>query len=133
MATTKKSLSTTTAANLRKALDKAPAAAPFTSKFTKTAVKFVTNSPTSLDNKSGVVVITSQPTFNTFTQSLEVTSSDGRMRQCRYERLISQEQADALDDAIQTAFDKQIAIRFIAAGGANANVWFYAIERAVKL
>jgi len=99
----------------------------FTPSFTsinKINVPFVTNNPTMADNMSELVTIV-ELTFNEVTRSIEATCSDKRKRQCRIDRMSSDRAIELLTKALQVAMDTKQEIRFIAAGGASANVWFY--------
>lgn len=92
----------------------------------KVNVAFSTNNPMGEDRKSLPVTI-AELTFNEKTRSIEATGSDNRKRQCRIDRLTDQKAVEALTKRLQKAYDAQTKISFVAAGGNDPNVWFYAI------
>lgn len=79
------------------------------------------------DTTSDLVTIV-ELSFNEVTRSIEATGSDKRKRQCRIDRLASDDMVKKLTRVLQVAFDNKTPVRFIAAGGASANVWFYNIK-----
>lgn len=91
---------------------------------TKVATAFTTNNPTMEDNQSGIVTIV-ELSFNEITRSIEATGSDNRKRQCRVDRLADDKMVKALTKKLQEVLDNATPVRFLAAGGASANVWFY--------
>ncbi len=92
----------------------------------KANVAFSTNNPLGEDRKSLPVTIV-ELTFNETTRSIEATGNDGRKRQCRIDRLADDKMVQALTKRLQKAYDAQTKISFVAAGGNDPNVWFYAI------
>jgi hypothetical protein len=95
----------------------------------KANVKFSTNNPAGEDRKSLAVTIV-ELTFNEVTRSIEVVGSDNRKRQCRIDRIMNEADLKALTKRLQTAYDKQTRIAFVAAGGNDPNVWFYTVVDA---
>jgi hypothetical protein len=95
----------------------------------KANVKFSTNNPLGEDRKSLPVTIV-ELTFNETTRSIEVVGSDSRKRQCRIDRITNEADLKALTKRLQTVYDKQTRISFVAAGGNDPNVWFYTIVDA---
>ena len=61
------------------------------------------------------------------TQTIKIFSSDGKLRECRVERLPSKDHAKALWKAIQTAGKAKTPVKFVAAGGFSPDRWFYNI------
>lgn len=99
----------------------------YTPSFTAVAkinMPFTTNNPTMLDNTSDPVTII-ELKFNEITRSIEAVCSDRRMRQCRIDRLADDKMVKALTKTLQVALNTKATVRFIAAGGASANTWFY--------
>jgi len=92
----------------------------------KLNVPFITNNPTMGDRISLPVTIVNL-LFNEVTRSIEVTCSDKRKRQCRIDRLANDELVEDLQVTLQYAFDNESPVQFVAAGGADANVWFYRV------
>jgi len=92
----------------------------------KVNVKFSTNNPLGEDRKSLPVTIV-ELSFNEVTRSIEATGSDNRKRQCRIDRITNQDDLKALTKRLQTAYDKETRISFVAAGGNDPNVWFYTV------
>jgi len=92
----------------------------------KLNVPFITNNPTQGDRMSLPVQIIDL-TFNEVTRSIEVTCSDKRKRQCRIDRLANDTMVEDLTVTLQYAFDRGDTVQFVAAGGADANVWFYKV------
>ena len=85
---------------------------------------FVTNNPTMADNMSDPVRIV-ELKWNDITRTIEAVCDDKRMRQCRVDRLASDRMVELLTRALQVSLDTKTSVRFIAAGGASANTWFY--------
>jgi len=101
----------------------------FTPKFTsvnKIDVIFSTNNPLGEDRTSAVVTLI-ELSFNETTRSIEATGSDNRKRQCRIDRITDTKVLKQLTKDLQTAYDTEAKIRFVAAGGNDPNVWFYNI------
>lgn len=96
----------------------------------KVNVAFSTNNPLGEDRKSLPVTIV-ELSFNEVTRSIEATGSDNRKRQCRIDRLMDQNMVQALTKRLQKAYDAQTKISFVAAGGNDPNVWFYAIVDSI--
>jgi hypothetical protein len=96
----------------------------------KAAVKFSTNNPMGEDRKSLPVTIV-EVLFNETTRSIEVTGSDSRKRQCRIDRITNEADLKALTKRLQTAYDKETRISFVAAGGNDPNVWFYNVVDSI--
>jgi len=92
----------------------------------KLNVPFITNNPTQGDRMSLPVTIVDLA-FNEVTRSIEVTCSDKRKRQCRIDRLANDMMVEDLQVTLQYAFDQGDTVQFVAAGGADANVWFYKV------
>ncbi len=90
----------------------------------KIVVPFTTNNPTMPDNISDPVTIV-ELKWNEVTRTIEVVCSDKRMRQCRVDRLANDRAIELLTKALQVSFDTEDSVRFVAAGGASANTWFY--------
>jgi hypothetical protein len=61
------------------------------------------------------------------TQTIKIFSSDGKLRECRIERLPSKEHAKALWKTIQSAGKAKTPVKFVAAGGFSPDRWFYQI------
>ena len=109
------------------------AKAAFVPSFTapkKVDAAFVTNNPMGQDNMSAEVLIT-ELNFNEVTRSIEVKCSDRRMRQCRIDRFKDDAMVRTLCKKLQKALDDRMLVQFVAAGGNDANVWFYNVV-AVK-
>lgn len=96
----------------------------------KATVKFSTNNPLGEDRKSLPVTIIDLD-FNDITRSIEVTCSDNRKRQCRIDRIVNEADLKALNKRLQTAYDKETRVSFVAAGGNDPNVWFYTIVDSI--
>jgi hypothetical protein len=96
----------------------------------KANVKFSTNNPLGEDRKSLPVTIV-QLSFNEITRSIEAIGSDNRKRQCRIDRITNEADLKALTKRLQTVYDKETRISFVAAGGNDPNVWFYTIVDAI--
>ena len=96
----------------------------------KASVKFSTNNPLGEDRKSLPVQLV-ELSFNDVTRSIEATGSDGRKRQCRIDRIVDEKDLKALTKHLQTAYDKQTNICFVAAGGNDPNVWFYTVVDSI--
>jgi hypothetical protein len=102
---------------------------PFVPSFkvaSKVEVPFITNNPSQGDRVSQPTKITDL-SFNEVTRSIEVTCDDRRKRQCRIDRLANDKMVKDLQKALQEAYDKKTSVQFVAAGGADANVWFYRV------
>lgn len=103
--------------------------AKFTPKFSvpgRVETKFSTNNPTGRDRESDVVQIVDL-FFNQNTRSIEATGSDGRKRNCRIDRFSSDKDLKELSKNLQDAYNKELGVVFVAAGGNDPNVWFYNI------
>jgi len=103
---------------------------PFVPSFkvsTKVEVPFITNNPRMGDRVSEPTRIMDL-SFNEVTRSIEVTCDDRRKRQCRIDRLANDKMVKDLQKALQTAYDSKTAVQFVAAGGADPQVWFYTIK-----
>ena len=96
----------------------------------KINVAFSTNNPLGEDRKSLPVYIV-ELTFNETTRSIEATGSDGRKRQARIDRFNSEVDVKSLTKRLQSAYDKEVKVCFIAAGGNDCNVWFYNIVESI--
>ena len=96
----------------------------------KAIVKFSTNNPLGEDRKSLPVTIV-ELSFNEVTRSIEATGSDGRKRQCRIDRITNEADLKALTKRLQTVYDKETRISFVAAGGNDPNVWFYTVVDSI--
>jgi hypothetical protein len=90
----------------------------------KINVPFTTNNPTQPDNMCDPVMIL-ELKFNEVTRTIEAVCDDKRMRQCRIDRLATDRHIELLTKALQVALNTQTPVRFLAAGGASANTWFY--------
>lgn len=103
----------------------------FTTK-TKTAA-FLTNNPATPDVVSLPVVIT-DITVDEARGAILVKCSDRneqgtyRVRTCLYGRLNSEKMVRSLQKLLQAAYDQQVPIQFVAAGGNSADKWFYTIK-----
>jgi hypothetical protein len=100
----------------------------FTPKFTSVSVSFVTNNITQPDRKSLPVVITSVPRVDEATTSIFVDCSDSRTRKCLYSRITNEKALIKLTKDLQKAYESGKPVIFVAAGGNDANTWFYSVE-----
>lgn len=62
------------------------------------------------------------------TNSIKVFCHDGKLRECRVERLPSKAIGQKLWKDIQEAGKAKKAVQFVAAGGFNPDRWFYQIK-----
>ena len=90
---------------------------------------FSTNNPLGEDRHSNPVQILDL-SFNENTRSIEVQCSDRRTRQCRIDRFKDDKLVRDLSRKLQKAYDDKMLVQFVAAGGNDANVWFYNIVKA---
>lgn len=88
--------------------------------------KFSTNNPGGRDRESVPVFITDL-TFNDETRTIEAQCSDNRKRQCRIDRFMNDKLLQQLVGDLQSAYDNETEVVFVAAGGNDPNVWFYNI------
>jgi len=104
-------------------------ATKFTPKFTsltKVDVIFSTNNPLGEDRVSQTVTLI-ELDYNETTRTIEATGSDKRKRQCRIDRFMNDQLLRDLVDSLQNAYDNELEVVFVAAGGNDPNVWFYNI------
>ena len=104
----------------------------FTPAFTsikKIDVIFSTNNPLGEDRYSDAVKIM-ELGFNDRTRTIEAECSDKRTRLCRIDRIVDQAVLKQLTKDLQAAYNNGTLVQFIAAGGNDANVWFYNIAIA---
>jgi hypothetical protein len=99
----------------------------FSSKVVKAQVAAFTTSRKGADRKSSPVTML-DARYEEATQSIKVFCSDGKLRECRVERLTSKDDARALWSAIQKAGKAKAPVVFVAAGGFTPDRWFYTIE-----
>lgn len=64
------------------------------------------------------------------TQTIKIFCTDGKLRECRVERLPSKDHAKALWKSIQQHGKAKTEVRFVAAGGFTPDRWFYQIVAA---
>ena len=103
--------------------------AKFTPMFTsakRIPTQFSTNNPGGRDRESVPVFIT-EISFNDTTRTIEAMCSDKRKRQCRIDRFMNDQLLRDLVDSLQNAYDNELEVVFVAAGGNDPNVWFYNI------
>jgi hypothetical protein len=79
-----------------------------------------------LADRVSAVVTLQAVSFNRATRIINAFSSDGRVRQCKVDRMESLIAARLL--WVQLKGSVGCEVRFIAAGGFNPNSWFYHYE-----
>jgi hypothetical protein len=99
----------------------------FSSKVVKAQVAAFTTSRKGADRKSSPVTML-DARYEEATQSIKIFCSDGKLRECRVERLASKEVARELWTTIQKLGKAKAPVTFVAAGGFTPDRWFYTIE-----
>jgi hypothetical protein len=100
------------------------------SKISPKEVKFMTARANRADKKSDPVVMLNAH-YNEETESISVFCSDGKLRECRINRLPSKEEAAKLWTTIQKMGKVKTEVQFVSAGGFSPDRWFYGVEKAV--
>jgi hypothetical protein len=96
----------------------------------KINVAFSTYNPAGKDRTSQPFKIT-ELRFNEATRSIEVVGDDARLRQARIDRFTNEADVKSLTKRLQSAYDKDVNICTISAGGFDPNVFFYNIVESV--
>lgn len=101
-----------------------------TRKATKAAVivpAFTVKRTNVADKKSGVTKALAMH-FDEETRSIKVLCQDGKLRECKVDRLTDINAGRQMFMDLKTYIEKGQMVKFVAAGGFDPNKWFYTVE-----